>query len=254
MAKHRAERPKIQQQFADLKRGLSAVTDEEWENIPEVGNLTRKKRRREERSYVVPDSVLVGDRSKTEYENALDPRQQQVGVFDFPSEILITNLQSGGFETPGTLTNFVEIGQARDKILSLKLDQVLSFLGLTLSHLTIPQISGTTSSLSTNGTSTSVDPKGYLTSLDSVILKSDAEIGDIKRARMLFDSLVKSNPKHAPGWIAAACLEEHAGRMVAARKIIKQGCEQCPKSEDVWLEAARLHVSFTFFSSPASLN
>ena len=55
---------------------------------------------------------------------------------------------------------------------------------------------------------------------------------------MLFDSLVKSNPKHAPGWIAAAVLEEHAGRMVAARKIIRQGCEQCPKSEDVWLEAA----------------
>jgi pre-mRNA-processing factor 6 len=61
---------------------------------------------------------------------------------------------------------------------------------------------------------------------------------------MLFDSLVKSNPKHAPGWIAAACLEEHAGRMVAARKLIKAGCEQCPKSEDVWLEAARLHVCF----------
>jgi pre-mRNA-processing factor 6 len=90
--------------------------------------------------------------------------------------------------------------------------------------------------------STSIDPKGYLTSLDSVVLKSDAEIGDIKRARMLFDSLVKSNPKHAPGWIAAARLEEHAGRMVAARKLIKQGCEQCQKSEDVWIEAARLHV------------
>ena len=87
-----------------------------------------------------------------------------------------------------------------------------------------------------------MDPKGYLTSLDSVVIKSEAEIGDIKRARMLFDSLVKSNPKHAPGWIAAACLEEHAGRMVAARKLIKAGCEQCPKSEDVWLEAARLHV------------
>lgn len=131
----------------------------------------------------------------------------------------------GGFETPansGTLTNFVEIGQARDKILSLKLDQV----------------SGANS-----GTATSVDPKGYLTSLDSVAIKSEAEIGDIKRARMLFDSLVKSNPKHAPGWIAAAYLEEHAGRMVAARKLIKAGCEHCPKSEDVWLEAARLHVS-----------
>ena len=58
----------------------------------------------------------------------------------------------------------------------------------------------------------------------------------------MFDSLVRYYPKHAPGWIAATCLEEHAGRMVAAKKIIKQGCEQCPKSEDVWLEAARLHV------------
>lgn len=146
--------------------------------------------------------------------------------------LLITNLyvhfgrKAGGFETPadgGTLTNFVEMGQARDKILSLKLDQV--------SNTSTP-----------SGLATSVDPKGYLTSLDSVVIKSDAEIGDIKRARMLFDSLVKSNPKHAPGWIAAACLEEHAGRMVAARKLIKAGCEQCPKSEDVWLEAARLHV------------
>ena len=72
----------------------------------------------------------------------------------------------------------MEIGQARDKILSLKLDQA----------------SGTTS-----GTATFVDPKGYLTSLKSVAIKSEAEIGDIGRARILFDSLVKSNPKHAPG-------------------------------------------------------
>ncbi|GJE91643.1 pre-mRNA-splicing factor prp1 [Phanerochaete sordida] len=209
LAKHRAERPKIQQQFADLKRGLSVVTDEEWESIPEVGNLTRKKRKRDERSFVVPDSVLVGDRSRGEYENALDAAQQETGGFETPAE-------------NGTLTNFVEMGQARDKILSLKLDQV----------------SGTSTA---SGLATSVDPKGYLTSLESVVIKSDAEIGDIKRARMLFDSLVKSNPKHAPGWIAAARLEEHAGRMVAARKLIKAGCEQCPKSEDVWLEAARLH-------------
>lgn len=78
LAKHRAERPKLQQQFADLKRGLAVVTDAEWESIPEVGNLTRKKRRRDERTFVVPDSVIVGDRSKGEYENSLDPMQQEV--------------------------------------------------------------------------------------------------------------------------------------------------------------------------------
>ena len=30
--------------------------------------------------------------------------------------------------------------------------------------------------------------------------------------------------------------------MVAARKLTKSGCEHCPKSEDVWLEAARHYV------------
>ena len=61
LAKHRAERPKIQQQFADLKRGLADVSDAEWENLPEVGSLTRKKRKRDDRSFVVPDSVLIGE-------------------------------------------------------------------------------------------------------------------------------------------------------------------------------------------------
>lgn len=76
LAKHRAERPKLQQQFADLKRGLAVVTDAEWESIPDVSNLTRRKRRREERSFAVPDSIVVGDRAKGEFENSLDPRQQ----------------------------------------------------------------------------------------------------------------------------------------------------------------------------------
>ena len=77
LAKHRAERPKLQQQFVDLKRGLAAVTDEEWTNIPEVGNLTRKKRKRDfERSWAVPDSVIVGNRASTEYESSLDAKQQ----------------------------------------------------------------------------------------------------------------------------------------------------------------------------------
>lgn len=168
--------------------------------------------------------------------------------------IFIFLQQAGGLATPadaGTLTNFVEIGQARDKILSLKLDQVYifpkkhSFFSFSpLIFFSFSKISGTASTLS--GTSTSIDPKGYLTDLNSVVHKTEAEIGDIKRARMLFDSLVKSNPKHAPGWIAAACVEEHAGRMVAARKLIKAGCEQCPKSDDIWLEAARLHVCERF--------
>jgi len=75
------------------------------------------------------------------------------------------------------MTNFIEIGQARDKVLSLKLDQISD------------SVSG----------QTTVDPKGYLTDLNSVVIKSDAEIGDIKKARLLLNSVISTNPKHAPG-------------------------------------------------------
>lgn len=65
---------------------------------------------------------------------------------------------------------------------------------------------------------------------------------DIKRARALLQSLIKTNPKHAPGWVAAAWLENVAGKSVQARKIIAEGCEQCPTNEDVWIAASELNV------------
>ena len=98
-----------------MKRGLAAVTDVEWENLPEPGNLTGKKRKRdprEGRAFAVPDTILVGDRERGEIVNDLDPRQQQHGGFETPTE------------NSGTLSNLVAIGQARDNLLSLKLDQV----------------------------------------------------------------------------------------------------------------------------------
>ena len=65
----------------------------------------------------------------------------------------------------------------------------------------------------------------------------------MKKARLLLKSVINTNPKHAPGWIAAARLEEVTGRMQTARNTIMKGCEVCPKNEDVWLEAVRLQVS-----------
>ncbi len=40
--------------------------------------------------------------------------------------------------------------------------------------------------------------------------------------------------------IASARLEEVTGRLQAARNLIMKGVEVCHRSEDVWLEAARL--------------
>ncbi|KAJ0052254.1 hypothetical protein Pint_02218 [Pistacia integerrima] len=119
-------------------------------------------------------------------------------------------------ETP--VTDLTAVGEGRGTVLSLKLDR----LSDSVSGLTV------------------VDPKGYLTDLKSMKITSDAEISDIKKARLLLKSVIQTNPKHPPGWIAAARLEEVAGKIAAARQLIQRGCEECPKNEDVWLEACRL--------------
>lgn len=212
--KLRSERPKIQAQFADLKRGLANVSETEWASLPEAGNLTGKKRKRAEkregrdtgRSYAVPDSVLLGARNQNISENSLSQEQ----------------MDGSASNTGGMTTSLTEIGEARNKIFSHNLDQA-----------------GTSTSL--GGTSSTIDRTGYLSSLSSIPTQSRAEIGDIKKARALLDSVIKTNPSHAPGWIAAARLEEVAGKMAVARKVIAQGCQHCPKSEDVWLENARLN-------------
>ncbi len=200
-----------------MKRSLANVSDEDWANIPEVGDLTGKNRRTKQnlrqRFYAVPDSVIAGARDATQFDTTVTDDGPQANGSRVDS-------------IDGTMTNFADIGAARDKVLQVRLDQAA--LG-----------SGTDS---VAGTSTNIDPKGYLTSLSkSEITTGKAEVGDINRVRVLLESVIKTNPKHAPGWIAAARLEEVAGKIVAARNLIARGCEICPKSEDAWLENIRLN-------------
>jgi len=49
-----------------------------------------------------------------------------------------------------------------------------------------------------------VDPLGYLRDPNFLAFTSDAEIGDIKKTRLLLKSVIQMNPKHLAGWIAAA--------------------------------------------------
>lgn len=61
LERYRQERPKIQQQFSDLKRDLLQVSEDEWKFVPEVGD-TRNKRQKNpkaENFIPLPDSVLA---------------------------------------------------------------------------------------------------------------------------------------------------------------------------------------------------
>ena len=46
---------------------------------------------------------------------------------------------------------------------------------------------------------TVVDPKGYLTDLNSMIPTHGGDINDVKKARLLLKSVRETNPKHPPG-------------------------------------------------------
>lgn len=204
--KFRQERPKIQQQFSDLKRDLAKVSEDEWMNLPEVGDVRNKKQRnaRAEKFTPVPDSVLA----------------QKAAIASGSSDVTID--PRTGLMTPGDMStsnlDLRKIGQARNTLMDIKLTQASdSVTGQTV-----------------------VDPKGYLTDLQSMIPSHGADLNDIKKARLLLKSVREINPTHPPGWIASARLEEVTGKLQNARNLIMKGCEECPKSEDIWLEAARL--------------
>ncbi|XP_073136462.1 protein STABILIZED1 [Henckelia pumila] len=204
--KYRASNPKITEQFAELKRKLYTLSADEWDSIPEIGDYSlRNKKKRFESFVPVPDTLLEKARQEKEHVSALDPKSRAVGGTETPWA-----------QTP--VTDLTAVGEGRGTVLSLKLDR----LSDSVSGLTV------------------VDPKGYLTDLKSMKITSDAEVSDINKARLLLKSVTQTNPKHPHGWIAAARLEEVAGKIPTAQQMIKKGCEECPKSEDVWLEACRL--------------
>eukprot|EP00824_Muranothrix_gubernata_P008289 TRINITY_DN20644_c0_g1_i1.p1 TRINITY_DN20644_c0_g1~~TRINITY_DN20644_c0_g1_i1.p1 ORF type:complete len:902 (-),score=169.07 TRINITY_DN20644_c0_g1_i1:931-3636(-) len=201
--KYNVDTPSIKAQFASLKRDLSKVSQGEWETIPEIGDYSlRYKRRQPERFVPVPDSLLEKARQEQSVSNTITPQS--------------------GLETPATpiLTDLTKIGSQRGTVLGSRLDK----LGDDIKGKTV------------------VDPKGFLTSLEAKKVASAEEVGDAKKARLLLKSVTTTNPHHAPGWIAAARLEEYAGKLAMARAIAAQGCKACPTSEDVWLEAARLQT------------
>ena len=165
----------------------------------------RNKRAREarlnNRFYAVPDSVIAGAASSGQLDTSI----------------------STSDTSDGTMTNFASIGQAQQSALQVRLDSAAA---------------------NTSGTETSlgIDHKGYLTSLEKSELKAgEVPVEDINRARILLESAVKTNLRNGPGHVALCRLEEFAGKLTTARKVIARGCELCPHSIDCWQENIRIN-------------
>jgi pre-mRNA-processing factor 6 len=126
------------------------------------------------------------------------------------------------------MTNFASIGAAQKSALQVRLDSAAA------------SNPGTQTSVS--GTSTSIDPRGYITALEkSQAMGAEAPVEDVNRARVLLESAVKTNVHNGPGYVALCRLEELAGKIHTAKKVIQKGCEMCPRSIVVWEEAIRIN-------------
>lgn len=165
----------------------------------------RQARMANARSYAVPDSVLSAAAQQGQLE---------------------TSISSS--DADGTVTNFASIGAAQQSALQVRLDSAAS--------------NGSGIATSISGTSTSVNPKGYITALDkSQAIGAETPVEDVKRARVLLESAVKTNVHNGPGYVALCRLEELAGKLHTAKKVIQKGCEMCPRSIVVWEEAIRIN-------------
>lgn len=154
--------------------------------------------------------------------NAIDPISSHLQSNSGAMSVLNTDIDLNNQGT-NTLTEF---GQTKNKILSLTFDQI-----------------NKQNDVGTN----SVNPIGYLTEMNTISQTSKSnkigDVADIKKARALFQALIQADPKNDRAWIAAARLEEEDGKISDARNIISQACQNIENSEDLWLEAARLHVN-----------
>ena len=216
--KFRNERPTISQQFSDLRKDLGNLSRgkfiqfnlDEWESIPEVNDYTVKKKK-QERYTPVPDRIIEQARNDGEVQKYIDPQ---------------TN--SGTESMFGTTSNLNELGKARNSVLSLVFDKVFYLFFIQM----LDSVSG----------QKTINPSGYLTDLNSIKINSATDISDFKKARLLLKSVINTNPKEVPGWIAAARLEELDGKIQQARNTIAQATEHILDNESIWLEAARLYV------------
>lgn len=217
--------PTVQDQFKMLKEELKTVSSKEWESLPEAMDLSgRNKQINAARQAALTTHASLSDQLLLA---AAAGGQQLVGTIDVKSSSASASTSDGnGYATPvglGGMVDLTQLGKARDKALGIKLDRAAD------------------STTISSGTAT-VDAKGYLTDLSS--MKSGNGVGDvsdIKKMRMLFKSVISSNPGNAPGWIGAARLERDVGKMSAARELIARGCAACPTNEDIWIEAAALN-------------
>ena len=98
------------------------------------------------------------------------------------------------------------------------------------------------------GEKNSVDRLSYLTELntlnkDNVVnpLNSFEGVQDMKKAKLLLNNLIATNPENPLSWISAARLEKMDNEQTKARELLTKAVEKIKNSEELWIEYSKLY-------------
>ncbi|VEU22702.1 DEKNAAC103758, partial [Brettanomyces naardenensis] len=217
----------IGEKFQESKQALASVSNEEWANLPESGDFTRKtKRRREQmqmqqRFYRNSDSVTVGLR---------DSGSTDMSAIGGSSENV----------------DIAQISLARDRVLAGQLSKMKedgtdgsvdksAYLS-SLSGSFVNNIGDYSRTRSMFAKMRRSEPYKVQNWIASARLEMEAK--KPKRAKELISEGCLKCPKSVEVWLVS--LEIHSGDVQTCKVIIADAVKHNPRSVELWLEATKL--------------
>lgn len=231
----------IKEQFADLKRGLAAVTTEQWEGISSAGDLTRRNKRLrlleklQQRTYAAPDSLIAG--AETNFQLISAARDRLLG-----SQLDQLAKDSNGLKDDNldaeTLHSAVDatlpsapvgdVKKARLVLSSLRRAEPRKASSWIASARLEEQARNMTAAKTLIAEGCLKVPRSEDVWLENIRLNPDTKI-----AKNIVGDALRVNSESEKLWLAARNLE-HPSDNVSRMRVMKKALEYLPHSHTIW--------------------
>lgn len=232
----------IKDQFADLKRGLAAVTTEQWEGLTSAGDLTRRNKRLrileklQQRTYAAPDSLIAG--TETNFQLISAARDRLLGSQLDQLTKGANGSQNGsldsddlGLATIDTTLPSAPVGdvkKARLVLSSLRKAEPRKASSWIASARLEEQARSMLAAKALIAEGCLKVPRNEDVWLENIRLNPETKI-----AKGIVGDALRANSESEKLWLAARDLE-HPSDSVSRTKVMKKALEYLPHSHTIW--------------------
>lgn len=233
----------IQQQFVLLKSELATVSVDEWENLPEVGDLTRRNKRQRlldqqlQRTYAAPDMLIAATSSGFGGAGSTESTSGLPALSQMPeSSVKLADIEEWEQKTTA-LQGDIEKGRL-----------VLSSLRKTNPHRADAWISSARleeqAKNFTGARRLIMEGCAQVPHSESIWIESIRlhRSEGVKVCKSIMNEALRLNTTSQSLWLHALDLENHSD-IVSRRKILMKGLEFLPKNVQLWKELVEIETS-----------